>query len=155
MCRALVLSISCLLAAPLFGYSVFDLDKRSLPMDGQEHVIRHLGDHIIAEFMECENLDNIQELEAALRAAAAAAGATVIDVIVYKFSPQGMSAIVLLSESHISVHTWPEYGYAALDVYTCGDHVSPQKAIDVMKEFFRAKNVRTVQIQRGFDHLGR
>ena len=154
MCRTRVLLSSIfLVTSSLLGYSVFDLDSNSLPTHGQEQAIVHLGDHIIAEFMECEELDNIEELEAALRHAAEMAGATVIDVIIYKFSPMGMSGIVLLSESHISVHTWPEYGYAALDVYTCGDHVNPQKAIDAMQVFFKAKKVRSVQIQRGYDHL--
>jgi S-adenosylmethionine decarboxylase len=113
----------------------------------------HLGNHIIAEFLECENMEDYEHLEEALWAAAHAANATVIKVMTHKFSPIGMTGLALLSESHISIHTWPEFGYVAVDVYTCGDHVDVYAAIESLKDFFKSKKVRQIKIERGFDQF--
>lgn len=113
----------------------------------------HLGNHIIAEFLECENLEDYEHLEQALWAAAQAANATVIKVMTHKFSPIGMTGLVLLSESHISIHTWPEFGYVAVDVYTCGEHVDVYAAIESLKGFFKSKTVRQIKIERGYDQF--
>ncbi len=113
----------------------------------------HLGNHIIAEFLECENMEDYEHLEQALWSAAQAANATVIKIMTHKFSPIGMTGLALLSESHISIHTWPEYGYIAVDVYTCGEHVDVYAAIESLKGFFKSKKVRQIKIERGYDQL--
>jgi S-adenosylmethionine decarboxylase len=115
--------------------------------------IVHLGNHIIAEFLECESMDDYEHLEAALCDAAQAANATVIKVMTHKFSPIGMTGIVLLSESHISIHTWPEFGYVAVDIYTCGEHVDVYAAIESLKGFFKPQRVRQIKIERGYDQF--
>ena len=70
--------------------------------------------------------------------AAEAANATLLSISSKKFDPQGVTAVVLLSESHLSIHTWPEYGYAAIDAFTCGDRTDPEKACDFLRKTFEA-----------------
>ena len=113
--------------------------------------VEQLGTHIIAEFHGCVNLNDAEALKAELVKAAEAAGATVLNVHTHQFSPQGMSGLVLLQESHLSIHTWPEFGYAAIDIYTCGSHVHSQKAIDSLAAYFNPSHVRLLEIERGYD----
>lgn len=115
--------------------------------------IVNLGNHIIAEFLDCGDMEDYEHLEEALCVAAIAANATVIKVMTHKFSPMGMTGIVLLSESHISIHTWPEFGYVAVDIYTCGEHVDVHAAIESLKGFFKPKKVRQIKIERGYDQF--
>ena len=110
-----------------------------------------LGDHIIAEFMGCQNLHAPERLEELLLKATKAAHATPLGVETHAFSPQGMSGIVLLQESHISVHTWPECDYVAIDIFTCGSDVFIDDALAVLLEFFTPRKVRVVKIDRGID----
>ncbi len=131
------------------AHSVYSLSQLEQTRRVQEVEITQLGDHVIAEFLGCTNLDAYTELEGVLREAAQAARATVIEVVIHKFSPIGMSGIVLLAESHLSIHTWPEHGYAAIDIYTCGEHVDIYAAIEVFKHFFQPKKVRHITIDRG------
>jgi S-adenosylmethionine decarboxylase len=81
--------------------------------------------------------------------AAARAGATVLKSLSYQFEPQGLTAVLLLSESHMSIHTYPEKGFCAIDVYTCGDHVDPLAAIEVMGEALRPTYKQFHTIERG------
>ena len=113
--------------------------------------VKHLGTHILAEFHGCINLNDAVMLKDELIKAAQAAGATVLNAYTHQFSPQGISGLVLLQESHLSIHTWPEYGYAAVDIYTCGDHVNSQTAIDCLVAYFNPTHVRQLEIDRGFD----
>ncbi len=108
------------------------------------------GSHIIAELYECdiERLDDPQWLERALREAAARAGAEVVGVLVHPFAPHGTTGVALLKESHLSVHTWPEHAYAAIDAFTCGD-TNPSLAIDSLKESFGAGRIERVTLERG------
>ncbi|AAL82054.1 adenosylmethionine decarboxylase [Pyrococcus furiosus DSM 3638] len=69
----------------------------------------------------------------------------------FKFSPMGVSGVVIVAESHISVHTWPEKGYAALDVYTCGEKADPEKAVDYILEKFKAKYAHVSELKRGIE----
>ena len=78
-------------------------------------------------------LDDEDFIKEALIAAAKAADATLLEVSSRKFDPQGVTALALLSESHISVHTWPEFGYAAIDAFTCGDKTQPKAACDSLR----------------------
>lgn len=76
-------------------------------------------------------------------------GAEVREVIFHKFNPQGVSGVVIISESHLTIHTWPELGYAAVDVFTCGDTVNPWEACNYMTEKLNAKNMTATEIKRG------
>jgi len=73
----------------------------------------------------------------------------------FKFSPMGVSGVVIVAESHISVHTWPEKGYAALDVYTCGENADPEKAVDYILEQFKAQYAHVSEIKRGIEEEDR
>ena len=111
----------------------------------------HLGDHVIAEFTGCINLNNIDALEKLLRSAAQACGATVLSVTTHQFEPFGMTGIAVLQESHISIHTWPEYGYASIDIYTCGTHIQIDKALEILEQFFKPKLTNIITLHRGFE----
>jgi|1048.fasta_scaffold18783_2 S-adenosylmethionine decarboxylase len=93
-----------------------------------------VGKHCILELYECDpsKLDDEAFLRNAITTAAKRAGATLLNLITHRFEPQGVTGLALLAESHISIHTWPESGYAAVDVFTCGDHTMPDKACDVL-----------------------
>jgi S-adenosylmethionine decarboxylase len=85
--------------------------------------------------------------------AALEAGAEVREVAFHKFSPQGVSGVVVISESHLAIHTWPELGYAAVDVFTCGEKVDPWVACNYLKDHFAAERLEANEIMRGiFDH---
>lgn len=110
-----------------------------------------LGRHVLAEVFGCdpEKLNNLQIIEKIMVKAALAAGADVREVAFHKFSPQGISGVVVISESHLAIHTWPEYGYAALDVFTCGEKVDPWDACNFIVREFQAKNMTATEIRRG------
>ena len=89
-----------------------------------------VGKHCILELYNCDSakLDDEAFLRNAITSAAKRAGATLLNLITHRFEPQGVTGLALLAESHISIHTWPESGYAAVDVFTCGDHTMPERA---------------------------
>ena len=110
-----------------------------------------LGRHLIAELYECDSnlLNDIRFVERALIDAARATNSTVIAHSLHKFKPHGVSGYVLVAESHISIHTWPEYGYAAVDVFTCGQHTRPWEGLKLLKERFRASRMSVIELSRG------
>jgi len=110
-----------------------------------------LGKHLIIEFFECSNeiLDNLKFLEEKIPIAAEKAGATVIKSLFHKFSPYGVTGVVVLAESHLSIHTWPEYGYAAVDVFTCGDLIDNNKALIFIKDLIKSKRFTEIELERG------
>ena len=110
-----------------------------------------LGRHILIEAYDCdpEILDDIKIVEDTMVNAALRAGAEVREVAFHKFSPQGVSGVVVISESHLSIHTWPEFGYAAVDVFTCGDKVDPIVAVDHIRDRFKARRALTSEVKRG------
>jgi S-adenosylmethionine decarboxylase proenzyme len=107
-----------------------------------------LGRHIIAEFWNCENAQSENGLEQAIADAVRSARATLLDVSVRRFYPQGYSAIALLAESHLSLHAWPELGYVALDVFTCGE-ADPYKIVKQLEGHFRPRDTEYIKIPRG------
>jgi len=113
--------------------------------------MKALGRHVLAEMYGCEPgmLDNVERVRDMMVAAALAAGAEVREVAFHKFSPQGVSGVVVISESHLAVHTWPELGYAAVDVFTCGDRVDPWDACNYIVEGFKADHYTATEIKRG------
>ncbi|NJE25531.1 S-adenosylmethionine decarboxylase proenzyme [Thermococcus sp. MV5] len=110
-----------------------------------------IGMHVVLDLYECdpEILDDMEKVEEVLTKAAEAANATIIDKRFHKFSPQGVSGVVVVSESHIAIHTWPEHGYAAVDVYTCGDHTMPLKASEYIIKELKCKRPTIVKLDRG------
>jgi S-adenosylmethionine decarboxylase len=110
-----------------------------------------VGRHVIAELLggNPNLLNDERYLRAALKEAAERAGGTVLDVTSHKFTPQGVTALALLSESHISIHTWPEHGYSAVDVFTCGSHTNPQLACDFLKKALECTGESIKVLERG------
>ena len=95
-----------------------------------EQKISHQSKHLLLELYECDfnKLNDEAFLRCALNKAAKLAGAKVLNLVSNKFEPQGVTAIALLAESHISIHTWPESQYSAVDIFTCGKNMKPEKA---------------------------
>ncbi|WP_255448475.1 adenosylmethionine decarboxylase [Telmatospirillum sp. J64-1] len=111
--------------------------------------IKYAGVHLLIDLWGASKLDNIEVIEAALRESAEIAGATLLHCHLHHFSPNGgVSGVLVLAESHISIHTWPERNYAALDVFMCGD-CDPWKAIPVLKKAFTPDNVVVAEQKRG------
>jgi spermidine synthase len=110
-----------------------------------------LGNHILVEFSGCqpEIMNDVSCIENAMVEAAETAGATVINSTFHHFSPYGVSGVVVIQESHLAIHTWPEYGYAAVDLFTCGDQVDPWVSFDFLKTAFKAKNYSAIEMKRG------
>ncbi|MFZ3122377.1 MAG: adenosylmethionine decarboxylase [Thermodesulfovibrionales bacterium] len=116
-----------------------------------------LGKHLLVELKDCdpEILKSLDKVRDAMVSAAKKAKATIIDVSFHEFSPFGISGMVVIAESHLSIHTWPEYGYAALDIFTCGDIIKPEVAAQFLIEKFRCKNPSVVEMKRGIlSHSG-
>jgi len=107
-----------------------------------------IGKHLIADFSGALYQTDIKKIEHALKAAAQAAGAVVLNVVVHRF-PQsdGVTGVAILAESHISVHTWPEHNYIAFDIFMCGNS-DPQTALDWLRDFFEPKTVASQMIER-------
>ncbi len=113
--------------------------------------MNHLGRHVLAEICGCDFniLNNIKKVEEIMVNAALEAGAEVRECVFHKFSPQGVSGVVVISESHLAIHTWPELGYAAVDVFTCGDRVNPWDACNYLTDHFYAKQITAKEMKRG------
>jgi S-adenosylmethionine decarboxylase len=113
--------------------------------------LKILGRHLLAELSECNTaiLNNRPELEKIMIEAARHSGATVVDSVFHSYNPQGISGIVVIAESHISIHTWPEYGYAAVDCFTCGSSVDPLRAMEYIKEAIGSKALQIRDLNRG------
>ena len=110
-----------------------------------------LGRHLLMELEDCneKTLNDLEALRETLLTAAAEAGATVMGESFHRFSPHGISGVVIIAESHLFIHTWPEYGYAAADIFTCGTSVQPEKAAELLIEKLGAKRHSIQEILRG------
>jgi S-adenosylmethionine decarboxylase len=110
-----------------------------------------LGKQILIELKDCnaELLNDVEYLRTLLADVARLIGATVIKDSFYQFTPQGVSGVVIIAESHISIHTWPEYSFAAVDVFTCGDVIEPKNAVKPMSERLKAKSTTYIELKRG------
>ena len=110
-----------------------------------------LGRHIIVEYYECDPdiMNDVSAIEKNMVGAAEKAGATIINSTFHHFSPYGVSGVVVIQESHLAIHTWPEYRYASVDLYTCGDTVDPWVSYQYLKEVFRAGHGSAVEMRRG------
>jgi len=116
--------------------------------------MKSLGRHILVEFSNCNSqvLNDAQIVEEAMIKAAKTAGATVINSTFHHFSPWGISGVVVIQESHLAIHTWPEYKYAAVDLFTCGESVDPWVCFEHLKHIFQA-NYSAMELNRGSLHL--
>ena len=111
--------------------------------------IKFAGTHLLIDLWGATKLDDLEVVESALREAAEVAGATLLHCHLHHFSPNGgISGVLVLAESHISIHTWPERGYAALDVFMCGA-CDPYKTIPVLKKAFKPQNITLGEQRRG------
>jgi len=113
--------------------------------------VKILGRPLVVELTECDCkvLNNSQLLEQYLNEAVRRSGATIVQSVFHRYNPQGVSGVVVIAESHISMHTWPEYGYAAVDFFTCGSSVDPYKAHDYLKEMLGANDSSVRELARG------
>ncbi|MDX1446151.1 polyamine aminopropyltransferase [Lishizhenia sp.] len=113
-----------------------------------------LGNHILVEFMGCspEIMNDVSAIERDMVGAAQKAGATVINSTFHHFNPYGVSGVVVIQESHLAIHTWPEYGYAAVDLFTCGE-MDAWISFDFLKDCFQAKNYSALEMKRGSVNL--
>ncbi len=109
------------------------------------------GVHIIAELWGVADIKDPKKFERMLLDAAILAKAQPLKVYVHKFLPQGMTGVVVLAESHITFHTWPEMKYFALDIFTCGEHSEPYKALDHFKQMLKPKSIQVMEIKRGVE----
>jgi len=112
--------------------------------------VRCAGVHLIVDLHGAKRLDDIDHIEATLRRCVEAARATLLHIHLHHFQPSGVSGVAVLAESHISIHTWPEAGYAALDVFMCGS-ANPDACIPVLREAFSAERVGVNEMLRGQD----
>ena len=110
-----------------------------------------LGKHILAEYYGCDIkiLNDVELIEHYMREAVLKSGATIIDSTFHRFNPHGVSGVVVIAESHMALHTWPEYGYAAVDFFTCGDRVDPWKAFNYISNKFKSSKNSSREIMRG------
>jgi S-adenosylmethionine decarboxylase len=112
--------------------------------------MEHLGQHVIIEFWGCnDGINDADLMRTAIIDAVRAANATLLDINVHTFSPHGVTGVAVLSESHLSVHSWPEYGYLAADVFTCGATTDPGAAVDVLRRYFKPRRVELQELRRG------
>jgi len=109
------------------------------------------GKHILAEYFECEctYLDSEQAIRELMLEAASASGATIVGNIFHHFSPQGVTGVVVIAESHLAIHTWPEYRYASVDLFTCGSHLDPWVGFEYIKERLQSRKWMSKEIIRG------
>ena len=110
-----------------------------------------LGTHLLVDLRDCspESIRDLAYVRDSLVQAARQASATIVDVSFHEFNPFGISGMVVIAESHLSIHTWPEYGYAAVDIFTCGDQIKPEVAASYLIERFGSKTPSVVEMKRG------
>ncbi len=111
--------------------------------------VRFAGTHLLLDFFGAQGLDDLDLMDAALRGAVEAAGATLLHIHLHHFTPNGgISGVAVLAESHISVHTWPERDYAAFDIFMCGD-ARPELGAEVLREKFTPSRMEILEQKRG------
>jgi S-adenosylmethionine decarboxylase len=111
--------------------------------------VRFAGTHLIVDLFGAKRLDDIEFIDATMRECVEASGATLLHIHLHHFTENnGVSGVAVLAESHISIHSWPENGYVALDVFMCGD-AEPQRAVDVLRRAFQPDRVEVGEHRRG------
>jgi S-adenosylmethionine decarboxylase len=126
-------------------------------LPGQAKILRREGDlnalgrHLLLELKFCnkEVLDDLEYLKTSLVETAEEIGATVLNNVFHRFCPQGVSGVVVIAESHLCIHTWPEDGYAAVDIFTCGNTIDPRDAVELMVNKLNAQEHSFRELERG------
>lgn len=110
-----------------------------------------LGRQILVEYYDCDSdkINDVSFIEASFLEAAGKSKATIISHNFHKFSPHGVSGVVVIAESHIAIHSWPEYNYAAVDIFTCGETIDPWIIQEYLKEAFESTNISSMEMKRG------
>ena len=111
--------------------------------------VGYAGTHISADFWHGENIASSKRLEFLLIQSSKAAHSAPLKVVSHRFSPHGITGVVLLSESHISIHTWPEIGYTAVDIFTCGKKAKPREALKFLKNILKPRKIKITEMKRG------
>ncbi len=111
--------------------------------------MKALGRHLIVEMWEAENLNSAEALEQGLREAVEAIDGTLLDVRVVSFPVHGVTGVAIIAESHIAVHTWPEHGYAAVDIFTCNLDADVQAGIDALARHLNPSRMQIMEVKRG------
>ncbi len=117
--------------------------------------MKSLGKHMIVEMYNCssEALNDLDKIRTTMLQAAEQSGATIVGDTFHQYAPQGVSGAVVIAESHFSIHTWPEYKYAAVDLFTCGDTVDAWKAFAHLRDQLQAEQISQTELKRGlFPH---
>jgi S-adenosylmethionine decarboxylase proenzyme len=114
-------------------------------------MMTNLGTHLLIELWSCDKdkLDKLGYLEETMSQAAGTAGATVLKSVFQDFNPQGVSGVVVIAESHLTIHTWPEHAYAAVDIFTCGTTVDPWRAAEFLRVELEADHIKIQDFRRG------
>lgn len=117
----------------------------------QENVKSTVGRHLIAELFNCDKqiLTDVNKIREIFIKAAKEANMHVVTSHFHRFNPHGVSGMVIVAESHLSIHTWPEHGYAAVDIYVCGDEADPWNAYRIIVTELKAKQVTALELKRG------
>lgn len=112
--------------------------------------MEYLGNHFIAEFHSCDPsiLDDLEQIDKIMNSAAAISGATIVRPFFHRFSPHGISGIIVVAESHFTIHTWPEHSYAAVDIFSCGT-LKYCDALSYIKSSIKAAKYHVFKIRRG------
>jgi S-adenosylmethionine decarboxylase len=110
---------------------------------------KSLGTHLIVDFWFGKKIENPRRLEKILIEAAKKTGNTPLKFSYHKFNPHGITGVLLLAESHIAVHSWPEFNFLAIDIFTCGNKAMPEKALKYLKRIFKPKKVKVLKVERG------
>ena len=113
--------------------------------------MKALGRQLLVEFYDCDTyiLNDKEKVRSALRQAAVEAGATIVTDVFHEFNPHGISGVVVIAESHLAIHTWPEFDFAAVDLFTCGDDVVPSLAMTHLQKALKADRLSVLELKRG------
>ena len=111
--------------------------------------MKSVGRHLVMELWDCQNLNSPKIVEQALLDIVEALNLTLLSLNVHPFSPIGVTGVAIVSESHVVIHTWPELGYAAVDVFTCGEQRNPEDAVPVLREHFAPERIQVMEMTRG------
>jgi len=113
--------------------------------------LKPLGVQLVADMHGCDPaaLDDLQGVGEAMLEAARRGGARIVAHNFHRFSPHGISGVVIIAESHLAIHTWPEHRFAAIDLFTCSDSVQPDLCLAYLQQFFRSERVVTSTLRRG------
>ncbi|MBI2881858.1 MAG: adenosylmethionine decarboxylase [Candidatus Tectomicrobia bacterium] len=113
--------------------------------------MKALGRHLLVEYFDCDReiLNDAARIEEAMTEAADKSGATIVNSVFHLFSPHGVSGVVVIAESHLAIHTWPEYGFAAVDFFSCGEGVTPEAAVLSLQKALKAASYESREVPRG------